>query len=84
MDYYLATPVTSSNLPLFVFNFSGVELPDVVLSLAQTECLLNVFQAPYTTQNKINQTISRTTEKDTGFVASLSERGKPLGMIRSR
>ncbi|XP_053334320.1 hypoxia inducible factor 1 subunit alpha, like 2 isoform X1 [Clarias gariepinus] len=55
---------------------SGVELPDVVLSLEQTDCLLNALPAPYTTitQNETNPATSTTTDKDTSFVYSSCER----------
>ncbi|KAI5622319.1 hypoxia-inducible factor 1, alpha subunit, like 2, partial [Silurus asotus] len=57
---------------------SEVEFPDVVLSLEQTQCLLNSLHPPNTTgtHNKTNQVTSTTTGERTSFVASLCESGK--------
>ncbi|KAF7697227.1 hypothetical protein HF521_005645 [Silurus meridionalis] len=54
---------------------SGVEFPDVVLSLEQTQCLLNSLQPPNTTgtHNETNQVTSTTTGERTSFVASPCE-----------
>lgn len=84
-DLTIVSVITSNNLPLSVFNSSGVELPDVVLSLEQTECLLNAFDAPYTiiTPNETNHATSTTTDKDASFVPSPYDRGKPSDMVRS-
>ncbi|XP_026794452.3 hypoxia inducible factor 1 subunit alpha, like 2 [Pangasianodon hypophthalmus] len=58
---------------------SGVELPDVVFSLEQTQCLLNAFHAPYTsmTRKETNQATSKTTDKNSSLVASPCERDEP-------